>query len=158
MSEALSLDALCGLAWFNNGVHECSKKEFKGGMISFLIAALVQPNDVESWSNCMICSFNLVEFQNLSPSILAVAYDKNGERFFSKFADEIEKQPNLSEWRKTQIVNLIGEYLRDLKKKEKLPILRLIKPDGTYTVIDSNLESIKEVLDELAYPEFPKIP
>jgi tetratricopeptide (TPR) repeat protein len=155
ISQTLSLDALCGLAWFNNGVHMVSKKEYSDAVISFLIAAVVQPNDIEAWSNTVICNFNCPEFVYLLPSVLSVAYEKNGEEFVSKFSLDIEKQPHLPDWVKTEIVNRVGEYTRSLPKKEKLPILRLIKPDGTYVVIDTNLKSIKNELEEISFPEFP---
>lgn len=155
IAEALVLDALCGLAWFNNGVHMVSKKEYSDAMISFLIAAIVQPNDVEAWSNAIFCNFNSPpEFVYLLPSILSVAYEKNGETFLSKLALDIEKQPN-PDWIKTEIINFMGEYARSLPKKEKLPILRLIGPDGAFTVIDPNLKSTKDQLEEMSFPEFP---
>ncbi len=155
IAEALTLDALCGLAWFNNGVHMVSKKKYSDAMISFLIAAVVQPNDIEAWSNTIVSTFNCPEFVYLLPSVLSVAYEKNDEEFLSKFALDIEKQPHLPDWVKTEIVNLVGEYIRSLPKKEKLPILRLIKPDGTYIVIDSKLKSTKDQLEEISFPEFP---
>ena len=92
---------------------------------------------------------------HLLPSVISVAYQKNGEGVFSKFAIDIDKQPHLSEERKTEIVNFMGEYMRSLPKKEKLPIIRLIKPDGTYVVFDPNLKSKKDQLEEIAFPEFP---
>lgn len=151
--EALTLDALCGIAWFNNGVLMTQKKDYSDAMISFLISAIMHPNDIEAWSNTLICTFNSPEFQYLLPSILSVAYEKNGERFLSKFALDIEKQP-LPDCIKTEIVNLTGNYVRSFPKKEKLPILRLIKPDGTYDVIDPNLKSTKDQLEEMSFPEF----
>jgi tetratricopeptide (TPR) repeat protein len=57
ISEALTLDALCGLAWFNNGGHMVRNNQYSDAMISFLIAAVVQPNDVEAWSNAILCNF-----------------------------------------------------------------------------------------------------
>jgi tetratricopeptide (TPR) repeat protein len=155
ISEALTLDALCGLAWFNNGVLMVSKNQYGDAMVSFLIAAVVCPYDTEAWKNAVICNFNCPEFGNLLPSILSVAYYKNGEEFILKFAVDIEKQPHLPDWFKTEILNLMGEYARSLPKKEKLPILRLIKPDGTYVVIDPNLKSTKDQLGEMSFPEFP---
>jgi tetratricopeptide (TPR) repeat protein len=155
--DALSLDALCSFAWFNNGVAMVSKKEYRDAMISFLIAAIIRPGDVEAWSNAILCSFNSPrEFVHLLPSILSVAYEKNGEKFFSKFALDIEKQLRADSI-KTEIINFVGEYARSLPKKEKLPILRLIGLDGTFTVIDSNLKSTKDQLEEMSFPEFPGI-
>lgn len=58
IAEALVLDALCGLAWFNNGVYMLSNNQYGDAMISFLIAAIVQPNDTEAWKNAIICNFN----------------------------------------------------------------------------------------------------
>lgn len=157
IAEALALDALCGLAWFNNGVRMVSNNQYRNAMISFLIAAIVQPNDMEAWSNAIICNFNCPEFIHLLPSVISVAYEKNGEKVFSKFAIDIDKQPHLSEERKAEIVNFMGMYMGSLSKKEKLPILRLIKPDGTYVVIDSNLKPKKDQLEKMLFPGFPEM-
>jgi tetratricopeptide (TPR) repeat protein len=155
--EAITLDALCGLAWFNNGLRMASKNQHSDAMISFLIAAIVLPCDIEAWSNAILCNFNSPrEFVYLLPSILSIAYEKNGEKFLSKFALYIEKKP-IPGWLKTGIVNLTGEFVRSLPKKEKLPILRLIGPDGTFTVIDPNLKSTKDQLEKMPFPEFPKM-
>ena len=155
IAEALVLDALCGLAWFNNGVYMLSNNQYGDAMISFLIAAIVQPNDTEAWKNAIICNFNCPELMQLLPSVISVAYYQNGEEVFSKFALDIDKQPHLSQVSKAEIVNFMGEYMRSLPKRERLPILRLIKPDGTYVVIDTHLKSTKDRLEEISFPEFP---
>ena len=155
ITGALALDALCGLAWFNNGVYMLSNNQYGDAMISFLIAAIVQPNDKEAWKNAIICNFNCPEFIRLLPSVISVAYYRNGEEVFSKFALDIDKQPHLSQEWKAEIINFMGEYMRSLPKKGKLPILRLIKPDGTYVVIDTNLKPTRDQSEEISFPEFP---
>jgi tetratricopeptide (TPR) repeat protein len=51
LKEALRHDALCGLAWFNLGVLEYQTGNRDDAFISFLMAALIQRNDVEAWCN-----------------------------------------------------------------------------------------------------------
>ena len=156
--EALNLDGLCGLAWFNYGVHNCSNNQYKAGMVSFLIAALVQPNDIEAWSNTVMCIFHCPEYINLPASIVSVAYKKNGERFFASFVKQIEEQPKFPQRIKTKIINLYGEYVSSLEEtKKEIPILRLVNPDGTYRVIDPNVKSIEEELEEQPFPEIPDL-
>ena len=48
---------------------------------------------------------------------------------------------------KANVINLIADYTRefDSNRKEK-PILRWIKPNGTYTVIDPNIVNSKPSL------------
>jgi len=159
LDQALELDALCGLAWFNRGVEKASSNNYCEALVSFLIAGLVQLNDIEAWSNVLVCVFNCPEYTILTPSVLSVAYRINSENFVRRFAQIIEGQPEKSipGWLKREIINLISEYAREFGKYERpIPILRLINPDGTYSVIDPNVEPTEEELKEVPFPEFPE--
>ena len=141
LHQALSYDVLCGLAWFNLGVCQSSNNDYCKALVSFLIAGLVQPKDIESWSNVIICSFNCIKHRILLPYVLRVAYHINGESILREFSKSIEKQQWKGEVQslKTDIINFISEYIHSIEKKDKcMPILRFIKPDGTYEVIDPN--------------------
>lgn len=133
---AFGYDGLCGLAWFNRGVQKALSRDHKEALISFLIAGLVQPNDIEAWSNAFFCVFNEPEYNGLIQHVVSVAYFVNGEDFISHFSQIVEQR----EWpqeAKSVIINAVGSIIRELKiSREHKPILRFFNSDGTHRVID----------------------
>jgi tetratricopeptide (TPR) repeat protein len=140
IEHALTLDALSGLLWFNRGVLKASKKDFHNAFNSFLIAGLVQPNDVEAWSNVIICLFNYPEQRKLLPYILSFAYWQNNENVFRKFVETIEKQSekNLPKSYKTDLINTMSQIFHSLPKKEKPKTIRYINSNGTYNIVNKD--------------------
>ena len=132
---SLAADGLCGLAWFNRGVRKSVRNDYYEALISFLMAGLVQPNDIGSWSNVLICIFNCDEHKNLMPLVISTAYRVNGEDFIRKFGQVIEENPEdrLPKFVKTELINIVGSYARELNKdKSQSSIIRFFNPDGTY--------------------------
>ncbi|MCX5781808.1 MAG: DUF4365 domain-containing protein [Elusimicrobia bacterium] len=137
IKKSLGLDYFCGLAWFNIGVVESKKKNFKEAFTAFLIAGLSQPNDTESWANTIICLMNNRDNMELLPHILSVAYKINGESFYRCLSDKINKQIQMSSEEKSTFVNIINECLIKLSKANKESrIIRLINEDGSYKIIE----------------------
>jgi tetratricopeptide (TPR) repeat protein len=56
ITTALENDALCGLAWFNQGVLALQSTNKNDALIPFLIEALVNNWDVEAWCNALALS------------------------------------------------------------------------------------------------------
>lgn len=133
---AFEYDGLCGLAWFNRGVHKALKKDHKEALISFLIEGLIQPNDTEAWSNVLFCVFNDKEYAWIIPHVLSTAYFVNGEDLIRHFAQIVE-QKGLPQESKNMIINAVGSLIRELKiSRDHKPILRFFSSDGTHQVID----------------------
>lgn len=145
IDKAINLDGLCSLAWFNQAVNQIAEKNYDDAFTSFLITGIVQPNDVEAWSNTILCIFNGTEGLNMLPSIFSVAYRINGEELIKNFAKKIEEQSQIPKAEKAKIINLIADYTRKFEKNRKeKPVLRWIEPDGTYTVVDPNIVNLNE--------------
>lgn len=53
LNEALNLDALCGLAWFNRGAADQLRGSTQSVFVDYLVAALLQPWDAEAWGNAV---------------------------------------------------------------------------------------------------------
>lgn len=147
---AFEYDGLCGLAWFNHGVQKKLNKEHQETLISFLIAGLVQPNDIEAWSNVLFCAFNCPEYVWLIPHVVSTAYFVNGEEFLGHFSQIVEEK-DLPREAKTEIINIIGAIMHEFSKsKEQRPIIRLFNPDGTYKMIDykGSWEKKRDIYEE----------
>lgn len=139
---AVGYDGLCGLAWFNRGVQQAQSKNHNEALTSFLIAGLVQPNDIEAWSNVLFCVFNCSEYVWLIPHVLSTAYFVNGEDLIRHFSQIVE-QKGLPQEAKNMIINAVGSIIRELQiSREDKPILRFFNSDGSHRVIDLNSDAL----------------
>ena len=92
--KMLASDALCQLAWFNLGVTRNQNSKPADAAMCFLLAALIVPQDLESWVNVFGLAWN---FNNmyLVGWVLLAAYEKNGElaiqSIVERFPDNREK-------------------------------------------------------------------
>ncbi|MGB8990780.1 MAG: DUF4365 domain-containing protein [Desulfobaccales bacterium] len=153
LNKALALDALCGLAWYNLGQYKSSKNDYAEASIAFLMAGIVQPNDIDAWINMIICLFNNSQYDFLLSSILSFAYRINGEDLIIRLSQIIEGQTvdNSSQHQPLliELINLIGEHARKLGDvKEQKPILRIFSTDGTYRIIGEDAESSLEIKEK----------
>lgn len=109
--SAFKDDALCSIAWFNYGV-EYSKlaaavedEKWLKAYLGFLVAALTQTNDVESWVNCILCSLNHKSLVEHLPLLVRCGY------FFAhdRFLFEINRQliGRMGEERSRDLVKLM---------------------------------------------------
>jgi tetratricopeptide (TPR) repeat protein len=135
--HSFQLDAFSGLAWFNLGVIKGKEKNHKEAFASFLIAALSQPNDIEAWSNAIICIMGNKEVIEYLPHILSVAYRVGGETFFGCLSGMINKQVAMTEDQKVNLINSINDSLHEIAKEEKQSrVIRFISKDGKYKIIE----------------------
>jgi hypothetical protein len=134
--QALQEDALCGLAWFNQGVLELHGEDRTKALIPFLIEALINNWDVEAWCNAMVLSFTSPEHLSLVQGIIETAYRFNG----SKFIEQCYKWANSQArgFPATEFVERIVECLNGLPSKESPREVRLLKTGSDYEVIHFN--------------------
>ncbi len=76
MIAALNEDILCQTAWFNLGVARSALGQPQESRIAFLIAALIDPADVDAWANAIILDQGVDDF---GPEVLQVALENAGE-------------------------------------------------------------------------------
>ena len=148
IDEAMALDGLCGLAWFNLGVYKSSQNEYANAFIAFLMSGIVQPNDIESWINVIICMFNDYKYDILLPHILSLAYRINGEEFLIRLTELLEKQSDSGlSTPIIKIIKVINEIARKLGKVEKpAPIIRIINSNGTWHIVSKNTKTSTSTL------------
>lgn len=135
IQKALNYDILNNLAWFNKGSLEIRKSNYDEALISFLFAALIDPNDLESWG--MFIKINLREKFNDHLFIcgLELAYQYHGENLLTHLINWFNNRPEREIPKKLKIeyINELTIYLDNIvKEKEKEKIIRFVLPDGTY--------------------------
>ena len=93
LNEALQRDALCAVAWFNLGVLKTEQDQREQAAEAFLAAAILEPWDVEAWCNFVALSIALGLDSNRLGDALTAAYESNGPRLMSQFAEWARGQP-----------------------------------------------------------------
>ena len=92
--EMLASDALCPLAWFNLGLTRNQNSNEADAAMCFLLAALINPQDLESWANAFGLAWQINNMY-LVGWILQAAYKKNNESaiqsIVERFPDNREK-------------------------------------------------------------------
>ena len=134
VTSGLENDALCGLAWFNQGVLALHSTNKNDAMIPFLIEALVHNWDVEAWCNALALSIFPSGPTTLSFQIFETAYRFNK----SKFLDQVVKfsKSQSSGFPADPFVQLVVQYLRDLPETTPPIVVRLLTGETDYEVIN----------------------
>ena len=84
--EYLKSDALYPLAWFNVGLVRYRQDDLTNAAMCFLLAALIEPGDMESWKNAFGLALQ-IQNSNLAGWILQAAYEKHGEAVIQAVAE-----------------------------------------------------------------------
>lgn len=137
LEEALKIDMLSGLAWFNLGISHSENNDFNQAAFCFTMAALVQNGDIEAWKNATLCAFNSDETIVILPLIIRTAFFFNREEYLEELYSHLESQ-NQSETI-NPIIEVIEKILPDREKIKTMPTVRLLNKDGKF-------ESIEEII------------
>lgn len=137
LNEALKVDMLSGLAWFNLGITYSQNSDFDQATFSFTMAALVQNGDIEAWKNATLCAFNSNETVALMPLIIRTAYFFNREDYLEEFYLHLESQNQSAPINK--IIEVIEQILPTKDINRTMPTVRLLNKDGKF-------ESIEEII------------
>ena len=134
LEEALRHDVLCSLAWFNLGVLESQTGNQKDAFVPFLIAALLQKNDLEAWCNAIaIGFFTLKEYYSLVPSIIVAAYQINGQQLVEQLLRFVQSQPE--EFPKAEFLSVVDTMIGQIPKEERPFDLRLLGEGADFVSI-----------------------
>jgi len=127
LKEALKLDALCGLAWFNLGT--CFNKQgmFNEACTAFVWAGLTQRNDVVAWVNAFALALR-THNHTLAVGIISTAHFACGESFAEQLIKTADAQPK--EFPKLKFLTLMNEILALLPEGERPFELRFIGEAG----------------------------
>ena len=136
LEKALTFDLLSGLAWFNFGIIYNEKNNFDDATICFTMAALLNTEDVESWKNATLSSFNAKNNLSFIPLIIITAFYFNGEYYLEELYKDIEKQGN------SELLSMFAERIEEILPKNhenKQPTVRILNKKGKF-------ENIEEII------------
>ncbi len=126
LKDAIKIDALNSLAWFNLGSLYKESKDWENAMVSYLLCALINRSDIEAWINAFKCSWNLGNTK-LSLLIIKVGYKINGEEFIQLIYGIFEEiAMNVPNELISKLLDGIEQIVIDTKKYNiSLPTLRI---------------------------------
>ena len=143
LEEALKIDMLSGLAWFNLGISHSENNDFNQAAFCFTMAGLIQNGDIEAWKNATLCAFNSDETIAMLPLIIRTAYFFNGEEFLEEFYLHLESQNQSAPINK--IIEAIEQILPNSENKKTMPTVRLLNEKGKFESIDEIIKGHNNV-------------
>lgn len=90
ISKALDSDYICALAWFNLGYAYSLKKDSLTSFVCYLIAALINRNDLNAWLNASWHAIWHQDSLNIFHYIIRSGYYYCGDSFLSKILEHFE--------------------------------------------------------------------
>ncbi|SFB74322.1 protein of unknown function [Flexibacter flexilis DSM 6793] len=106
--EAIKVNPLNGMAWFNYGVSLSLKGELESALTAFLMTACVQSWDSDAWSNSLSLALTTNKL-DLFSIIYGAAYKSVGSEFVNHFAQSILDQPNLPIEIKQELIRILAD-------------------------------------------------
>lgn len=133
LDDALQLDALCGLAWFNKGAGQLEANERRTAFVYYLMAAVSQDWDIVAWRNAFALSMEHKEDQVAGPYILLAAYELHGERLL----EELFTATKGASDKRNEFIRDVQSRLEEwLPRKNKGPEMRMLGPNSEYISFD----------------------
>jgi tetratricopeptide (TPR) repeat protein len=127
LKEALRLDALCGLAWFNLGTCLNQQEMFNEACTAFVWAGLVQRNDVEAWANAFALALRIGN-NVLAAGIIRTAHSACGDAFAEQLIRTADAQPG--QFPKVKFLNMMSDILALLPQEERPFEVRFVGENG----------------------------
>lgn len=126
-------DALNPFCHFNLAVKANNEKKYSEASLGFLISAIMNRNDVNSWMNCLLTTINSGDFK-LTPIIITCAYNMCEETFLDALYPIFQnKNKNIE----SKVIKLIEEIVdRENKKrlKNEVPKFRIFDGNKFHSV------------------------
>jgi tetratricopeptide (TPR) repeat protein len=126
LEEALKLDSLCALAWFNLGIYGRDKENYESASYCFMASSILCPQDIESWVNCTLSAFKTGNL-SLVPHVIHSAYYFNKEHYLSALYQSLKDIPNNL---KESLYMIIESLIKDFGEGHDERELRFISPDN----------------------------
>ena len=120
--EAIQVDGLCGLAWFNQAASEVRARNYENSAICFTAAALCQPNDLEAWCSAIGSAINCRR-PDLLAHVMSAAYRVRGEQFSKALFKYINQQP--AEFPKQTVLERLGEIVAAIPTSQRQRTIRV---------------------------------
>lgn len=141
MAEAIRLDGLCALAWWNLAHADERLGEPAAAARHSTAAALCWEGDVESWANATLLTW-FHEVVELVPAIVVTGERMTGGALLPRLAERAREQGQ--EFARAEFMEVLDAITEELSDEETLSYaVRVIAPDGSVKTVEmpSGVES-----------------
>ena len=133
LQDALECDALCSYAWFNLGILESQIGNQESTFFPFLIAALVQKDNLEAWCHAIAMAI-FKEYHSLVSDIIMVAYQVNEESLMEELLRLVQNQRE--GFPITKFLDGMNEILSKVLREEMPFDVRLYENESDFHVLN----------------------
>ena len=138
--NALTIDALSPLAWYNLGNIFAKEENYEDAMYGFLICALMNRTDTEAWFNSFITAWNSNNLHLVEP-IIQVGYRFNQEKFITSIYDFLDALPIIPN---DTLISRLYDFIEEITYKEHKsngkPIVRIFD--------DEKFQNIEKLIEQ----------
>lgn len=139
LQEALKLDMLCGLAWFNLGIIYSNNNQFKDASIAFLSCALFQTWDLSAWTNAIISMILSPKSDVLLTPTVRAAYFCHREILIQTLFESFNVM-NLNIEKLRELKDYILNITKNIREEQKPIEVRMPNSKGIFKDILSEIE------------------
>jgi len=134
LEDALRLDALCQLAWFNLGVLSNEEKDQEDALLCFLVAALLRKSDIEAWCNACVLWFSTkTPSAFLQACTIEAAYEATGEAFIEQMQRVVDKQS--TDFPRLEVMEALNKAVATLPRRPTPFHVRLLGEGSSVEII-----------------------
>jgi len=128
LKKIIEADALCGLAWFNQGCLLKDESNWNHAAMCYLICGLIQPNDIEAWVDAVLCAINSMLPSEHLALVISQAYKVNRDSFLLELHRYLFA--SLDQETATTISGTIETVMNDVKTRLEQQELFIVRSDG----------------------------
>lgn len=132
--KIIHMDSLNSLAWFNLGIINCKLGNNEEACFNFVMASLINSQDIESWVNSALLCFSSEEMMVLFQNIINVAYFHNGDNFLVELHQQLSvrvKDKDIIANTMNIIKNVI-DVSKESSTNKKNPQFRIMDKNGVF--------------------------
>lgn len=134
LQEALGIDALCPLAWFNLGLLDWSTGDTTAAFDAFVAAGVFSRIDLEAFARATV--LGLVTESPLLPDVVKVAYFFNRSGLIHFLAHDFLLPPEVLQ----PLLEYVESILDPDENTDRSVLFRLFREDGTYERLEIGLD------------------
>jgi len=137
LQEAVRVDALCSLAWFNLGASFGRAARAQEAFESYLFAGVCCGLDVEAWTRALLHGLAVLRDNSINVPLIVcivrVAYRRNGQKFLEELRKRLDQQDPA--FPVAALIGIVADAVKDIDRRNRLTEVRMLGKGADYEVI-----------------------
>jgi len=137
LREAIRIDALSSLAWFNLGATLGRAGLLQDAFEAYLFAGVCFPRNIEAWTRALMHGLSVLRKNSLNAPlticIARMAYRRNGQEFLEEVRKHFDEQD--CGFPAAELMELVTDAVKDIDRMNRLTEVRMVGQGANYEVI-----------------------